>query len=80
MRSIHDLHDLMVAHSTKIANARYARMGELSKVLTLESTNVYPTVSHRWQKWYKLESYQETSVKVKATKMELDSQEATGVE
>ena len=71
-----EVHDLMAAHSTKLANARYARMGGLSKGLTPESINMYRTVSDKWQKWYKLESRKETSVKVKATKMEPDVQEA----
>ena len=70
-----DIHDLMAAHSTKLANARYARMGGLSKGLTPESINLYRTVSDKWQRWYKLESRSKSSLKVKAVKTEPDSQE-----
>src|SRR5205814_7162796 len=75
-----DIHDLMAAHSTKLANARYARMGGLSKGLTPESINMYRTVSDKWQKWYKLESRQNTSTKIKAAKIEPDSDEAAVAE
>ena len=75
-----DVHDLMAAHSTKLANARYARMGGLSKGLTPESINMYRTVSDKWQKWYKLESRQNTSTKIKAAKIEPDSDEAAVAE
>ena len=71
---------LVAAHSTKLANARYARMGGLSKGLTPESINMYRTISDNWQRWYKLESRQKTSVKVKDTKTETDSQEAAVTE
>jgi superfamily II DNA helicase RecQ len=70
-----DVHDLMAAHSSKLANARYARMGGLSKGLTPESINVYRTVSDKWQRWYKLESRRQSSIKVKTVKVEPDSQE-----
>src|SRR5579862_5500993 len=60
-----DVHDCMVAHSTKLANARYARMGGLSKGLTPETINIYRTVSDKWQRWYKLESRHEPDIKVK---------------
>src|SRR5579859_3737174 len=75
-----DVHDLMAAHSTKLANARYARMGGLSKGLTPESINMYRTVSDKWQKWYKLESRRNTSTRVRATKTEPDFNEATVAE
>ena len=75
-----DVHDLMAAHSTKLANARYARMGGLSKGLTPKSINIYRTVSDKWQKWYKLESRQNTSTKIKAAKIEPDSDEAAVAE
>src|SRR2546421_7968645 len=38
-----DIHDLIATHSTKLANARYARIGGLSKGLTPESINMYRT-------------------------------------
>jgi len=51
-----DIHDLMAAHSTKLADARYARMGGLTRSLTPESISIFRTISDRWQRWYKLES------------------------
>src|ERR1700724_2262098 len=71
-----EVHDLMAAHFTKLANARYARMGGLSKGLTPETINIYRSVSDKWQRWYKLESRHESDIKVKVIKDELDSQEA----
>ena len=70
----------MAAHSTKLANARYARMGGLSKGLTPESINMYRTVSDKWQKWYKLESRRNTSTRVRAAKTEPDSDSAAVAE
>ena len=75
-----DIHDLMAAHSTKLANARYARVGGLSKGLTPESINLYRSVSDKWHRWYKLESRSKTSIKVKTVKTELDTQEPAVVE
>jgi len=71
-----DIHDLMAAHSSKLANARYARMGGLSKGLTPESINLYRSVSDKWQRWYKLESRRETSIKVKTIKTEPETHES----
>src|SRR2546423_7699613 len=68
-----DVHNLMAVHSTKLANACYARMGGLFKGLTPESINMYRTVLDKWQKWYKLESWQNTSTKIKAANIEPDS-------
>jgi len=70
-----DIHDLMATHSTKLANARYARMGGLSKGLTPGSINLYRSVSDKWQRWYKLESRSKSSIKVKTIKTELDTRE-----
>lgn len=70
----------MAAHSTKLAYARYARMGGLSKGLTPESINLYRSVSDKWQRWYKLESRRETSIKIKAVKKEPDTQESAVAE
>ena len=75
-----DVHDLMAAHSTKLANAHYARMGGLSKGLTPESINMYRTVSDKWQKWYKLESRHNTSTGVRSAKTEPDSDEVAVTE
>ena len=75
-----DVHDLMAAHLTKLANACYAWMGGLFKGLTSEFINMYCTVSDKWQKWYKLESWQNTSTKIKVAKIESDSNEAAVTE
>ena len=75
-----DVHDLMAAHSTKLANARYARMSGLSKGLTPNSINIYRTVSDKWQRWYKLESRHEPDIKVKSVKEEPDLQEVAVTE
>jgi hypothetical protein len=50
-----NIHDLMAAHSSKLANARYARMGGLTRSLTPESISIFRTISDKWQTWYKLE-------------------------
>jgi superfamily II DNA helicase RecQ len=71
-----DIHDLMAAHSSKLANARYARMGGLSKGLTPESINLYRSVSDKWQRWYKLESRREISIKIKAVRTEPETHES----
>jgi hypothetical protein len=51
-----DIHDLMAAHSSKLANARYARLGGLTRSLTSESIDLFRTISDKWQAWYKLET------------------------
>ena len=51
-----DVHDLMAAHSTKLATARYARMGGLTRSLTPESISVFRQISDRWQRWFKLQA------------------------
>ena len=51
-----DVHDLMAAHSTKLATARYARMGGLTRSLTPESISVFRTISDKWQRWFKLQA------------------------
>jgi hypothetical protein len=51
-----DVHDLMAAHSTKLATARYARMGGLTRSLTPESISVFRTISDEWQRWFKLQA------------------------
>jgi hypothetical protein len=42
-----DIHDLMTVYSTKLANTRYTRMGDLSKGLIPESINLYRIVSDK---------------------------------
>jgi hypothetical protein len=42
-----DIHDLMMVYSTKLANTRYIRMGDLSKDLTPESINLYRIISDK---------------------------------
>jgi len=49
-----DVHDLMAAHPTKVAVARYARMGGMTRSLTSESIDVFRSISDKWQRWYKL--------------------------
>jgi superfamily II DNA helicase RecQ len=61
-----DVHDLMAAHSSKLANARYARMGGLTRSLTSESISIFRTISDKWQMWYKLEIRRKRSVEVKS--------------
>ena len=51
-----DVHDLMAAHSTKLATARYARMGGLTRSLTPESISVVPQSQDKWQRWFKLQA------------------------
>src|SRR6202790_5401207 len=51
-----DVHDLMAAHSTKLATARYARMGGLTRSLTPESISIFRTISDKWQQWFKLQA------------------------
>jgi superfamily II DNA helicase RecQ len=62
-----DVHDLMAAHSTKLANARYARMGGLTRSLTSESISIFRKISDKWQCYYKLESRR---IKKEPTKVE----------
>ena len=45
-----DVHDLMAAHSTKIAVATYARMGGLTRSLTSESIDAFRSISDKWQR------------------------------
>jgi superfamily II DNA helicase RecQ len=61
-----NVHDLMAAHSSKLANARYARMGGLTRSLTSESISIFRTVSDKWQTWYKLEIRRKKNVEVKS--------------
>src|ERR1700686_744504 len=49
-----DVHDLMAAHSTKLATARYAWMGGLTRSLMPESISIFRTISDKWQRWFKL--------------------------
>jgi superfamily II DNA helicase RecQ len=49
-----DAHDLMSAHSTKIAVQRYARLGGLTRSLSPESISVFRSISDKWQKFYRL--------------------------
>jgi superfamily II DNA helicase RecQ len=49
-----DAHDLMSAHSTKIAVARYARLGGLTRSLSPESISVFRSISDKWQRFYRL--------------------------
>jgi superfamily II DNA helicase RecQ len=51
-----DVHDLMAAHSTKLATARYARMGGLTRSLTSESIDIFRSISDKWQRWFQLVS------------------------
>jgi len=51
-----DVHDLMAAHSTKLATARYARMGGLTRSLTPESISIFRTISDKWQRWFRLQA------------------------
>ena len=60
------VHDLMAAHSSKLANARYARMGGLTRSLTSESISIFRTISDKWQTWYKLEIRRKKNVEVKS--------------
>jgi superfamily II DNA helicase RecQ len=61
-----NVHDLMAAHSSKLANARYARMGGLTRSLTSESISIFRTISDKWQTWYKLEIRRKKNVEVKS--------------
>jgi superfamily II DNA helicase RecQ len=60
-----NVHDLMAAHSSKLANARYARMGGLTRSLTSESISIFRTISDKWQTWYKLEIRRKKHLEVK---------------
>ena len=42
-----DVHDLMAAHSKKLADQRYARMGGLTRSLTPESIDIFRGVSDK---------------------------------
>src|SRR5256714_2703500 len=55
-------------------------MWGLSNGITPYAIKMYRTVSDKWQKWYKLESRQNTSTKIKAAKIEPDSDEAAVAE
>jgi superfamily II DNA helicase RecQ len=61
-----NVHDLMAAHSSKLANARYARMGGLTRSLTSESISIFRTISDKWQIWYKLEIRRKKNLEVKS--------------
>jgi len=58
-----DVHDLMAAHSTKLATARYARMGGLTRSLTSESIDVFRSISDKWQQWYGIVSRKRDEVR-----------------
>jgi superfamily II DNA helicase RecQ len=60
-----DIHDLMAAHSSKLANARYARLGGLTRSLTSESIDLFRTISDKWQAWYKLETRRLSQPRIK---------------
>src|ERR1700727_2541888 len=49
-----DAHDLMSAHSTKIAIQRYARLGGLTRSLSPEPISVFRGISDKWQRFYGL--------------------------
>lgn len=46
-----DVNDLMSAHSTRTANARYGRDSALLHMLTAHSIDLFRSISDRWQKW-----------------------------
>jgi len=48
-----DIHDLMAAHSTKLALARYARMGGLTRSITPESIDGFRTIGDKWLRFYR---------------------------
>jgi hypothetical protein len=58
-----DAHDLMSAHSRRIAEARYARVGGLTKNLTSESIELFRNISDKWQCWFNLLSRQPKDIK-----------------
>jgi len=47
--------DLMATHSTRTANARYARLKGLIDGLSSESIDVFREISDAWQNWYVIE-------------------------
>ncbi len=51
-----EAHDLMAAHSTKLAIARYARLGGLTRTLTPESIDIFRGISDKWQRWFRQQS------------------------
>jgi superfamily II DNA helicase RecQ len=57
-----NVHDLMAAHSTRLAVARYARMGGLTRSLTTESINIFRGISDKWQRWYHLVSRKDQQI------------------
>jgi superfamily II DNA helicase RecQ len=72
-----DVHDLMAAHNSKTAIARYARREELLKGLTPESINAFRPVSDKWQIFYHLMSRPQVARTPKAIKSESNLDEAT---
>jgi superfamily II DNA helicase RecQ len=72
-----DVHDLMAAHNSRTAIARYARREELVKGLTPESINAFRPVSDKWQIFYNLISRRQVSRTPKAIKSESNLEEAT---
>jgi superfamily II DNA helicase RecQ len=70
-----DVHDLMSAHTSKTAIARYARREELVKGLTPESINAFRPVSDKWQVFYNLISRRQLTATSKAIKSELNLDE-----
>ena len=65
-----DIHDLMAAHNSKTAIARYARREELLKGLTPDSINAFRPVSDKWQMFYKLISRRQFPATPKAMRSE----------
>ena len=72
-----DVHDLMAAHTSKTAKARYARREELTKGLTPESLNAFHPVSDKWQSFYKLISRRQLTKTFKAIESESPHDETT---
>ena len=71
-----DVHDLMSAHSSRIAIARYARMHDLLKGLTPESIDIFRKISDLWQRWFGLVSRQGQIVSTQPID-QLDTEEET---
>ncbi len=49
-----DGHDLMAAHSSRIANNVYGRNGGLLHKLSAQSIDFFRDISDKWQKWLEL--------------------------
>lgn len=66
-----NIHDLMAAHTSKISNARYARLIGLTRSLTSESIDEFRKVSDKGQKFLRLVSRRER-VRIVEQAKELD--------